>query len=133
MGFLSAYDGTRKIAIGDPERGYWVEVAEHVSQGAREDAEKALSNIVMVGSTAKPQPNVARYRQLLVLASIRDWNLDDDQGNTWPIDLKHVQMLPGTEFDKLHDTIDKLNKPMDAQEQRQFPVEGVSGDQDGSV
>lgn len=130
MGFLSVYEGSRKVFIDD-ERGYWVEIADYVSQGAKEEAERCLSKVVMIKGEAVPTPDVARYRQLTVHAAIKNWNLDDDHGHVWPIDLRHVQKLPGEVFDKLWEVVDGQNKEMTAQEQRQFHVEDLGSGEDG--
>lgn len=132
MGFLSVYEGSRKIFI-DEARGYWVEISDYISQGAKEDAERCLAKVVMVGDKAVPTPDVARFRQQSVLAAIKTWNLDDDNGRVWPLDLKHVQMLPTEVFDLLWDAVDGQNKELSPQDQRQFHAEDVSGDPDGYV
>jgi hypothetical protein len=131
MGFLSAYSGTRRVHIGDDTSAYWVELREHVSQGAKEGAERMLSNMLFVDGKAQPNPDVARYRQMMVHASIENWNLDDDNGVIWPINLQNVKRLPGTVFDQLWAILDEIAAPADATERRQFPDAGVGGDQDG--
>lgn len=130
MGFLSAYEGSRKIVI-DEKRGYWVDLRDFVSQGAKEDAERTLSKVVMKHGEAVPMPDVARYRQLMLVAAIKDWNLDDDNGQVWPIDLRHVQKLPGNIFDDLWKEVDGVNKDRTPEEERQFPVEDLGGSEDG--
>lgn len=133
MGFLSAYEGTQKVTVGDPARGYWVELKEVLSQGAKEKAEQALQGRQRInGGDVIAQMDVARYRQLMVLASIKDWNLDDDGGRIWPINLQSVQRLPGVVFDQLWRLVDQFNEPADPAQQRQFPGTGDDGDQDGA-
>lgn len=132
MGFLSPYSGTRKVTVGDPERGYWVELREVLSQGAKEKAEQALQGRQRVnGGEVVMQMDVARYRQLMVEASIVTWNLDDDNGKIWPVNLSSVQRLPGNEFDRLWSMVDEMNTPVDPKERRQFPDEGDDGDSIG--
>lgn len=134
MGFLSAYSKTQKVTIGDPSRGYWVELREYVSQGDKTRAEQVLQGRQHVnGSDIIMDMDVASYRQLMVLASISDWNLDDEAGQVWPINLQSVKRLPGPEFDRLWSIVDKLNAPATAEERRQFPGSGVDGNQDGEV
>lgn len=130
MGFLTAYEGFRKIFI-DEKRGYWVELREFISQGAKEEAERTLSKVVMQHGEAVPVPDVARYRQLMLVAAIKDWNLDDDSGHVWPVDLRHVQKLPGTVFDDLWKEVDAGNKERTSEEERQFPAEDLGGGEDG--
>jgi len=130
MGFLSIYDGTRKVVL-DKDRDYWVEIADHISQGDKEEAERCISKIVMIDGTATPTPDVTRYRQLLVVAAIKSWNLDDDNGSVWPVDLKHVQKLPGSVFDELWKEVDGGTKGRSPEEDRQFPAEDFGGGSDG--
>jgi hypothetical protein len=133
MGFLSAYSGTQRITIGDPDRGYWVELREMLSQGAKEKAEQALQGRQRInGGDVITQMDVARYRQLMVLASVKDWNLDDDGGKVWPINLQSVQRLPGIVFDELWKFVDSSNEPRPAAEQRRFPGGSDDGSEDGS-
>lgn len=132
MGFLSAYEGSRKIVV-DEMRGYWVELLDYVSQGAKEEAERTLSKVVMNRGEAIPTPDVARYRQLMLVAAIKDWNLDDDNGVKWPVDLKHVQMLPGEIFDELWKEVDGQNKGRSTEEERQFLDEDLRSGADGDV
>lgn len=134
MGFLSAYDAKQKVTIGDPARGYWVELREYISQGAKTQAERALQGRQRVnGGDVIMDMDVALYRQLMVTASIVDWNLDDDNGKIWPINQASVSRLPGPEFDRLWAIVDKLNAPAEAAEQRQFPGSDDNGDQERSA
>lgn len=130
MGFLSVYDGSRKVFI-DEARGYWVELSDYVSQGEKEEAERCLSRVVMVRGEAVPTPDIARFRQQMVLAAIKSWNLDDDNSAIWPVDLKHVQMLPVALFDKLWDVVDGQNEEMSDEDMRQFHDENLSGSENG--
>lgn len=128
MGFLSAYEGVTRVPISEK---YWVELRKNVSQGDREDSERALASMLMVGGKAVPNPDVAKYRQLLVLASIAAWNLDDDNGQVWPVDLKHVKALPGAVFDLLWTEVDRNNAPADKAEKVQFHAEDGGSDPAG--
>lgn len=137
MGFLSAYSGTVVLYLGERDRGYWVELKKYISQGDKEKAESALTSGKMVTEPGTGQgkyevePNVARYRQLMVLGHIKSWNLDEENGTIWPVDLTHVRRLPGPEFDRIWKTIDAFDEELTPEERRQFPDEGVSSDQDG--
>lgn len=132
MGFLSAYSGTQRITVGDPERGYWIELREMLSQGAKEKAEQALQGRQRInGGDVITQMDVARYRQLMVLASVKDWNLDDDNGKVWPLSLQSVQRLPGVVFDELWKFVDSSNEPRPAAEQRRFPDASDDWSEDG--
>lgn len=134
MGFLSAYSGTQKVTVGDPARGYWVEIREYVSQGDKTKAEQVLQGRQRVnGSDVVMDMDVAGYRQLMVLASIVSWNLDDDNGRVWPINLQSVRQLPGPEFDRIWKVVDELNAPASTAERRQFPGALDGGDQSGTT
>jgi hypothetical protein len=128
VGFLSAYSGTRTIHIDDT---YWVELREHLPQGAREDSERALARIEVVDGTAQPAPDIAMSRQLTLLASIASWNLDDEEGRIWPITLDSVRSLPGGVFEMLWKTADELGKPRTPQEAQRFPDGSIGGDPAG--
>lgn len=131
MGFLSVYSGTRRVAIGDPARGYWAELRECMPQGAKAEAERALLAAKVVGKDTEMAMDTATYRELMVLGSIIAWNLDDEDGTVWPLTLESVRRLPGIEFDRLHKIVDEMNEPRSAEERRQFPAEGLGGDPDG--
>jgi hypothetical protein len=132
MGFLSAYDGTTRVPVGDPERGYWVELREILSQGARQKAENELMGRQQInGGDVLMKMDVVGYRQAMLLASVKDWNLDDDNGRVWPINIQSIQRLPGPVFDELWQIVDKSNAPRTAADQRQFRDEGDDERTDG--
>lgn len=132
MGFLSAYEGTQRVVI-DPERNYWVELREVLSQGARQKAEQELMGRQQLnGNDVLMKMDVVGYRQAMLLASIKDWNLDDDNGRVWPINQQSVQRLPGPVFDQLWSIVDKSNAPRSVAEQRQFHGAGSDGGADGT-
>jgi hypothetical protein len=101
MGFLSAYTGSVRIKVGPPDTDYWVDLKKYITQGAQESAEAALAKVVIKDGETQPAPDVAKYRKLMVLAAIDDWNLDDDNGQILPINLQSVQKLPMPVFDQL--------------------------------
>lgn len=129
MSFLSAYSGTKRVSLGDPSRGYWVELREHVTVGAREAAERALTSSVIENGKLLSKPDVTQFRQLTVLAAIENWNLDDD-GQVWPVTLRNIQRLPGDIFDELWQHVNEMQTPRSAEERQQFPDGGVISDQD---
>lgn len=124
MGFLSAYEGTRRITVGEPERGYWIELREVLSQGAKEKAERALSRKISLDGNVESQLDTVSYRQEMVLASIVNWNLDDDNGTVWPINMQSVRRLPGSVYEELWSLVNKLNSADDTEERRRFPDGG---------
>lgn len=131
MGFLSAYSGVRRIEIGDPDQKYWVDLKEHLSQGAKEKGDRALQQHQVIGGKPQMTPDVVEFRQQLVLASIDNWNLDDDNGVIWPINMQSVKRMPGVVFDELWAVVDETNKPRSSEERRQFPAGDLGGDPDG--
>lgn len=133
MGFLSAYSGVRRVEIGprEPDGVYWVDLREHLSQGSKEKGDRALQTMHVVNGRPQVTPDVVEYRQQLVLASIADWNLDDDNGQTWPVNMQSVKRLPGSVFDQLWAVIDETNAPLSTEERRRFPAGGLGGDPDG--
>lgn len=125
MAFLSAYEGITRIYL-EAADNYYIDVREHVSYKQREAAEKALSEMKFSGTEANVNPDVTRYRQLLVLAHIKEWNLDGEDGEVWPIDFEHVGMLPDDVFDQVWKLIDGKPEKRSKDEQRRFPS-GLDG------
>lgn len=101
MGFLSAYTGTVRVQVDSEDPKYWVDLKKYITQGAQEAAESALTKLRIIDGQTVADPDVAKYRKLMVLASIEDWNLDDDNDQILPINLQSVQRLPMPVFDKL--------------------------------
>lgn len=120
MPFLTSYEGINRLKVGPAGLDYYIDVREHISYEEREAAEKALSEIKMQGTQANVNPDVTRYRRLLVTAHIREWNLDDDEG-IWPIDPTHIGMLPDDVFDQVWAVIDGKEGKRPKDEQRRFP------------
>lgn len=133
MGFLSAYSGVRRVEIGDPDSKYWVDIKEHLSQGAKEKGDRALQQTHVVDGKAQMTPDVVEFRQQLVLASIDGWNLDDDNGIVWPINMQNVKRLPAAVFDELWTVVDETNVPLSTAERRRFPAGDLGGDPDGDA
>lgn len=133
MGFLSAYDGTHRITIPHPEQEYWVVLRKHLPHGATEKSTIALQAVSIIAGKACPAPDVYRSQSELVAASIVEWNLDDDNGTVWPINMQSVRRLPEAVFDLLHDAVQESNKTRTVEEQRRFPDGDVSGDPHGNL
>ena len=131
MTFLSAYEGFTRVPLGDPDRGYWADLYDHVSQGGRESADRALQGVSLVGNKVQPTPDVVLARERLVLAHIKEWNLDDESG-VWPITLASVKRLPDDVFATLLEIVDSADGvKASAKERAAFPGESVGGDPDG--
>jgi hypothetical protein len=132
MGFLSAYDGIKRVFIDHHDEKYWVDLKEHISQGEQEAAQRTQQTLTMVGGKPCPAPDVVKGRQLLLLAHISDWNLDDD-GKIWPINIQSVKRLPDVVFEQLFAVVDKLGEGEGPKERAQFLDEGELGDPDGDT
>lgn len=120
MSFLTSYEGIHRIQL-DTAGDYYIDVREHVSFIDREAAEKALSEMHVEGTRVTPSPDVMKYRRLLVLAHVKEWNLDDEDGAVWPIDFECVGKLPDVVFDQVWKHIDTNSPKRDKAEQRRFP------------
>lgn len=132
MGFLSAYSKNRKIPVGDEGSGYWVEIREILSQGDKEQAERALTTGRVDGDRGvQIDMDTTTYRLEMVYASIIAWNLDEEDGTIWPVTLENVKRLPGIEFDRIFTIINETNKPATGAERSRFRAGGVGDDQDG--
>jgi hypothetical protein len=130
MGFMSAYDGTQRIPIPHPDKEYWVDLKEHLSHGATEKSAAALQSLSIVDGKPRPTPDVFKSRAEAVLASIVNWNLDDDNGTVWPVNMQSIRRLPDAVFTLIHDAVDESNKPRPPAEQARFHGEGILGDPD---
>lgn len=135
MGFLSAYSGTQKIDVGD---GYWIEVRECLPIMDKQRAENALASsprVDMAGNGSISLDTVAFHNEM-VAASIVAWNLDDDNGQVWPlapdsVKRQNIARLPAPVFDQVWAVVNDLNGPRETTDKVRFPESGVSGDQDG--
>jgi hypothetical protein len=118
VGFLSAYEGVRRVDLG---RGYWVDLVLHISQGSKEAAERAASKVkVSASGLTDVEPDVVAFRQLMILGHVHAWNLDDDNGRIWPVNIQSVRRLPGDVFEELWQVVNELTKPRTADEQKRF-------------
>jgi hypothetical protein len=132
MAFLDDYCDTRRVPVGAPDRGYWVELRTTLLQGDKAAAERALiSGRIRPGDGAEMNMDHVAYREKMLLASIVAWNLDDPDGTVWPVTLESVRRLPSLEFDRLAKLVDEMNAPPSKEETRQFPDERSGGDPHG--
>jgi len=131
MGFLSAYTGTTRVQVGDPEGKYWVDIKKYLTQGAQEKAEACLLKTKSVSGELVSEPDIAKYRKELVLAAIDDWNLDDENGHIWPINAQSVARLPISVFNTIFNSINQDNGKRTPEEQATFRVGSLSGNSDG--
>lgn len=132
MGFLSVYSGIKRVVI-DTDRGYWVDLKEHISQGDREAAERSLASMVISDGKTNISPDVTSWREQLIHATISTWNLDDDDNTVWPITLDNIRRLPGNVFDQLWKEVDALNSTRKGEDQQRFRDGDLSGDSNGDT
>lgn len=135
MGFLSAYSGTQKIDVGG---GYWIEVRECLPIMDKQRAEKALAQsprVDMNGAGTIALDTVAFHNEMLA-ASIVAWNLDEENGQIWPlapdsVKRANIARLPAPVFDQVWTVVNELNGPRETADKVRFPEPGVGGDPDG--
>lgn len=121
MSFLSAYSGVVRVVIhkeGDKE--YWVDLKKYLTQGGQETAEAAMNRVEVVNNSPVVRPDVAKYRKLMVLAAIDDWNVDDDNGQIWPINLQNVSRLPLPVFNQLWLQVNENNSEAERSKEEQL-------------
>jgi hypothetical protein len=136
-GFLSAYEGTERIELG---RGYWVDVKRCLSSAEYAPVEMALGSRQRPTADGKGQVTFGEINQResqirMLLASITDWNLDDD-GVKWPLSPERakresIERLPAGVRMQVYKKCDDLNGPPDEAEQVRFLDEAGLGDPDG--
>jgi hypothetical protein len=130
--FLDDFEGSVRVTVGKPDRGYYVDLWEHASEGSLEEAERALSKMKIVNGKPDVSVDTTKYRQLVVFAHLKEWNLDDD-GVTWPYTLESVKRLPGKVFNQLWKIVDELDEPETSDDRKRFPGEGGDVDSDGDA
>lgn len=135
IGYQAKTTGTERVTlVSDP--GYWVEILTELERGALKEAEAALAKASVAadgeGNTATSlDPDVARYRDLMVRYSIVAWNLDGPDGRVLEVNPVNVDLLKGRDFDKIYNRIEALNKDMSDDDRKRFPGQGELSDRDG--
>lgn len=127
--FLDHYEGSVRVALHGE---YYVELWEHASEASLEEADRALSQMHIVDGVPDIDADMVRYRQLVILAHLKEWNLDDD-GVLWPYSLASVKRLPKRVFNQLWAITDKLDAPEKTEDRKRFPDEGSGSDQGGDT
>lgn len=115
--FLDHYEGTTTVDLGN---GYHVELWDHASEEALEEADRAMSKMQIVDGKTDLQADLVRYRQLVILAHLKEWNLDDE-GITWPYTIESVKRLPKRVFNQVWAIVDKLDAPETTEDRKRFP------------
>jgi hypothetical protein len=138
LGFLSAYEGTQRIDLGD---GYWVDVKKCISIVEKQRAEQTLVANPTISPTTghgSAKLDTTGFADVLMEASIVAWNLDDDDGTVWPLSPAQkkrdsIHRLPAPVYDQIYQVVDELNGPGSQADRQRFPGAGVGGDLDGSA
>lgn len=94
-GFLSHYDGTERIDLGD---GYWVDVKKCLSHTELQFAQAMMGagrqNVDLSGRQFATI-DMNAFETELIVQSLVDWNIDDPDGTIWPLDAGHDRRRPG--------------------------------------
>jgi hypothetical protein len=128
--FFDYYEGTRRVTVGRPGAGFYVELYEHAAYKAMENAVRAMTQVNMSASgQAGMRGDVPRYQQLSILAHIKEWNLTGPDGQVMPITEESVRRLPLTVTNQLWQIVqNELDAQPTAEEKARFPVADGVGD-----
>jgi len=153
MGFLSVsgYEGTEKVDLGN---GYWCEVKRCLTSAEKarvDDLLGAKQRVDVAGKTQFAELDYSAMRTEMLVQSLVAWNLDDDNGDEWPLDAggkfagrgsenpwppgcprrQSVARLPSPVFDVIYEKCDELNSPRRGADAVSFPDPAVGGGPDG--
>ena len=120
MPYVASYEGTETLTLTNPE--YWVKLRKCLSRAQLKQAEGVLSQAVLdMQGNGTVRPDVGMYRDMMVVFSIAEWNIDDEHGIVLPISLGTVGVLAGPDFDLVWARVDELSKGMEPADQARFP------------
>lgn len=129
--YAGQFSKVERLDLTDPD--FWVDVRTRLKTGDKEAAEEEMFRVVAHAResaggemdteqlVATIQPNMAKYRRLLVQASLVDWNLTDEDGVKIPLDYRQ---LDDDDFELIYKFVDKANKKRTVAEQERFPQRG---------
>jgi hypothetical protein len=148
-GFLSAYEGTETVDLGD---GWWVKVKKCLSSTELGWAQSAMGadKQRVDGNSQYADLNVQAFQRELIVQSLDSWNLTDADDVLLPLDagpvpVRHGQnpyppncprrasvgRLPAPVFEQVYDKCNEQNGTRGTDEAARFPDEPVGGDPDG--
>lgn len=151
-GFLDAsgYGGTTRIDLGG---GYWCDVKNSLSVAEKAHVDECMGSRQKVdvgGQRQFAELDIGASRREMVVQSLVEWNLDDEDGTVWPLDAGgkfagrrgnqyppgcprrlSVERLPGPVFDQVWGVCDGLDSPRQGREAADFPGQAERGDPDG--
>ncbi len=140
MGYLGRYTGTETIDLGD---GYYVKVKKCLSGDEIAAAERAVlqwtPQLVGDGWRAVPaRAEPSAYVREMAIASLAEWNIDDDTGNVLPLDTDDARrgnygLLSRPHQEQIEEVVARLNAAPTREETVQFPAGGKSGRAPGKV
>jgi hypothetical protein len=130
--FFDYYEGTRRVDVGRPGAGFYVDLYQHASYKSMESAVRAMMQMNVSGDG---QPGVRgdlpRYQQLSILAHIKEWNLIDPDGQVLGITEESVRRLPLTVGNQLWQVVQNELDPQPTKDERKrFLSAGDGGDQE---
>ena len=138
MGFLSHYSDVERIDVtppGSAEGPFYVSIKKYLTGDEFEAAKRALSTVKVADSGITPEPDIAAYQRELIVASVLDWNLTDENDQVLPLaplaDKRiSVGKLPETVLAQLLLKINESNEPRTTEDKVNFPdaTQGSAGD-----
>lgn len=128
--FFDYYEGTRRVEVGRPGAGFYVELYLHASYKSMEAAVRAMTQMNISGAgEAGMRGDMPRYQQLSILAHIKAWNLTSPDGTVLPITEESVRRLPLTVGNQLWQIVQNELDPQPTKDERKrFPDADGGGD-----
>lgn len=133
-GFLSQYTDIERIDLGG---GYWVDIKKYLTSADASAAQRALtrpkvrSKIGEKSSELEGDTDIAAYHEEMVLRSVVEWNLDDENGKVLPMNRETYRKLPQAVVNKLVQRIGELQGEggeRSSEEANSFRSESVASD-----
>lgn len=115
MGYRAKRFGITRVEL---EGGYWADV-RRLTKEEDDDCQEALlaehleSPLGVQVQQIKAKLHQRDYTDRLLLHAIQAWNLDDDDGNTLPIELEHIRGLLDADSTKLLGVVRNANAPLE--------------------
>ena len=127
MGFLSG-NNVQRVDLGN---GYWADLRE-ITADEYTDVEKHLSRTVVMGDKVEIRPDLTGFRKAMVLASIHDWNLTDENDKPLPLRphserVQSIGRLPVWAFERIREVADGMNGKRKGKDEAQFRDAGAGG------
>lgn len=133
MGYRSDTFGDEKITLSHP--AYWVKVKKCLTRTEQKKVEGALMSVTYNDKDGvNGTPEISQSRDLLVVLSVLDWNLTDDDDKAIPVNPGTILTeLSGPDFELVWKRLNALNKTPSGPEAAAFPGTGERGDNAGGT